>query len=76
MTEITKAHGVYTEDDEATFLNDPYEFIKVYQGVHPGQRGEAFPHLFIPSPKVFESMIRICLIIGFDSYGKYRAIVE
>ena len=50
--EITKAQGgVYTEDDEACFLVGPYEYIEVYQGVHPGQRGEAFPHEFYPFAK-------------------------
>ena len=55
-TVFTNPLGYRTEDDERVFLDGPYDFSDVYQGVHPDHRGAPQPHTFYPTARVFENL--------------------
>lgn len=53
---FTNPLGYRTEDDERVYLDGPYDFSDIYQGVHPNRRREPLPHSFYPTARVFENL--------------------
>ena len=74
-TSFTNPLGYRTEDDERVFLDGPYDFSDVYQGVHPDHRGAPQPHTFYPTARVFENLSTYSFRLIWK-ISEYSRIVE